>query len=199
MSILSANGRFCLDTFSTGFINTFWAPSAVTIAWLMQYGMIDAICVGASRNYFKWGFPRGPEDAPDPLRRAMRVHANQVENSNHMLFSMWLCALCGLPGFAAGCGIVWVALRNMYGFTYRMTKGSLKAILKFTFPSYALVQALYFRVTQRILSVAFDIDELKSYVIAGAGLAAINLFTLGTAMCQRKHCEIWDKNLKRDS
>lgn len=54
-------------------------------------------------------------------------------------------------------------------------------------------------VTQRILSVAFDIDELKSYVIAGAGLAAINLFTLGTAMCQRKHCEIWDKNLKRDS
>ncbi|KAF4751533.1 hypothetical protein FOZ63_004981, partial [Perkinsus olseni] len=81
MSILAANGRLNLDTFSTEFIKTFWAPSAVTIGWLIQYGMVDAICVGASRNYFKWGFPKGAEGAPDPLRRAMRVHMNQAENS----------------------------------------------------------------------------------------------------------------------
>ncbi|KAF4705562.1 hypothetical protein FOZ62_024027 [Perkinsus olseni] len=198
MSILAANGRLNLDTFSTEFIKTFWAPSAVTIGWLIQYGMVDAICVGASRNYFKWGFPKGAEGAPDPLRRAMRVHMNQAENSNHMLFSMWLCALCGLPGFAATCGAVWVALRHMYGFTYRMTKGSLKAILKFTFPSYAVVQTLYFKVVQRILKVAFDLDDLKSHLVAGGGLIAVNLFTLGVAMCQRKHCEVWDKSQKEE-
>ncbi|KAF4756091.1 hypothetical protein FOZ63_000097 [Perkinsus olseni] len=81
MSILAANGHLNLDTFSAEFIKAFWAPTAVTVAWLIQYGMIDFICVGASRTYFKWGFPKGAEGAPEPLCRAMRVHMNQLENS----------------------------------------------------------------------------------------------------------------------
>ncbi|KAF4664750.1 hypothetical protein FOL47_004988 [Perkinsus chesapeaki] len=144
MSILAANGRLNMDAFSSAFIINFWAPSAVTVAWLVQCGMIDFICIGASRFYFKWGFPKGAEGAPEPLQRAMRAHINQLENTNHMLFTMWLCALCGRPNFAAGCGAVWVVLRHAYGMMYRMRKGDLKAIVRLTTPSYLIVHALYF-------------------------------------------------------
>ncbi|EER09060.1 conserved hypothetical protein [Perkinsus marinus ATCC 50983] len=153
MSILGASSHMSVDTFSTEFVRMFWAPCGVTIAWLMQYGMIDFICIGASRTYFNWGFPKGSEGAPEPLARAMRVHINQLENSNHMLFTMWMCALCGRPTFAAACGALWVTVRCLYGFKYRMTKGTLKGILQFTIPSYLIVHILYFSNDQFILSI----------------------------------------------
>ncbi|KAF4745308.1 hypothetical protein FOZ63_001916 [Perkinsus olseni] len=203
MSILAANGHLNLDTFSAEFIKAFWAPTAVTVAWLIQYGMIDFICIGASRTYFKWGFPKGAEGAPEPLCRAMRVHMNQLENSNHMLFTMWLCALCGLPRFAGAFGALWVAVRCMYGFKYRMTKGNLKGILQFTVPSYVIVQTFYFSndwavIAQRILKVGFNFDDFKSYVGAGGVVLTAYLLMLGTAISQRQHCGVWDKSQKKE-
>mmetsp|Transcript_13955 Transcript_13955/g.13726 ORF Transcript_13955/g.13726 Transcript_13955/m.13726 type:complete len:112 (-) Transcript_13955:106-441(-) len=110
---------------------------------------------------------------------------------------MWMCALCGRPTFAAACGALWVTVRCLYGFKYRMTKGTLKGILQFTIPSYLIVHILYFSTIQSILKVAFGFDDLKSNLSAAGVVLTAYLLTLGTAKLQRKQCEMWDKEQKK--
>ncbi len=93
----------------------FLLVSLITLLALILY-MILALRVAVLRSRHRVATP-GNAGPPD-FERAVRIHANTLEQLVPFVIAMWLCALYLQPLAAALGGAIWLIGRIMYVFTY---------------------------------------------------------------------------------
>ena len=110
--------------------------TAVVTVMVLATNIRSGVGVGTARDKYEIKMPK--TTGPPGFERAFRAHANNAEQTPLFLAMSWLfAAVSESDRVAAGLGLLWVILRNLYVTEYQEGKGDVR---KFTIPAYLVLQ-----------------------------------------------------------
>jgi glutathione S-transferase len=96
------------------------APGFLLVALVTLLAVILSLVLAynVSRKRARHGVWPPAVSGPPEFERALRIHANTVENLTPFLAALWLCAIYLQPLVAGILGLVWIAARIAYALGY---------------------------------------------------------------------------------